>query len=245
MPDRRRHRGLHPQDRRLFDAAVLPLLQRAVADLSWLLSAGYASRSALALVGDRYQLTERQRVAVVRCACADAAMRSRHDRCLPADALDGGTLQVDGYNVLMTVEVALSGGLLLLGRDGCLRDLASMQGSFHRVNETAPAILLIGQTLTALRVAHVQWYLDSPVSNSGRLQAALRQLAAEREWPWEVTLVPNPDAVLSRGDGIVTTADSAILDRCEQWYPLARDVVVRWVPEAEILDLGAGSVPAG
>ena len=48
-------------------------------------------------------------------------------------------LLIDGYNVLTTVESALAHGLLLIGRDGCMRDLASMHGSWRKVDETAIA----------------------------------------------------------------------------------------------------------
>ena len=63
MPDRRKHRGPHPEDARLFAPEVWPLLREATADLCWLLSRGYADKSALRLVGDRYELVARQRAA--------------------------------------------------------------------------------------------------------------------------------------------------------------------------------------
>ena len=53
MPDRRNHRGAHPQDRLLFARDAEPDLRRATSDLNWLLTRGYASVSALKLVGDR------------------------------------------------------------------------------------------------------------------------------------------------------------------------------------------------
>ena len=42
-----------------------------MADFSWLLTRGYAEKGALKLVGDRFSLTERQRLAVMRSACSD------------------------------------------------------------------------------------------------------------------------------------------------------------------------------
>ncbi|HEO70156.1 MAG TPA: DUF434 domain-containing protein, partial [Candidatus Hydrogenedentes bacterium] len=44
MPDTRRHRGKHPQDETLFNDAWLPVLRDAVADLSYLLTRGYAEK---------------------------------------------------------------------------------------------------------------------------------------------------------------------------------------------------------
>ena len=56
MPDKRKHRGPHPEDRQLFSPQQLNGLQSATRDLNWLLSRGYAVNSSLKLVGDRYQL---------------------------------------------------------------------------------------------------------------------------------------------------------------------------------------------
>ena len=63
MPDRRLHRGPHPDDARLFDGAALGQLRAAAADFCWLLDHGYPHESTLKLVGDRYDLVARQRTA--------------------------------------------------------------------------------------------------------------------------------------------------------------------------------------
>src|SRR5690349_15149262 len=68
MPDSRKHRGPGPKDPIWFGGDARDALRAAVADLSWLLSRGYTVPSALNLVGDRYQLVERQRLAVIRSA---------------------------------------------------------------------------------------------------------------------------------------------------------------------------------
>ncbi|HYP53983.1 MAG TPA: DUF434 domain-containing protein, partial [Pyrinomonadaceae bacterium] len=70
-PDRRQHRGAHPEDERLFAPSQVAALREAVGELSWLFGRGYAPRSAVKLVGDRHSLTGRQRLAVARAACSD------------------------------------------------------------------------------------------------------------------------------------------------------------------------------
>src|ERR1700704_3179695 len=98
MPDSRKHRGPGPQDPIWFGADAQPGLRAGVADLSWLLSRGYAMPSALKLVGDRYRLVERQRVAVQRSACSDSALASRKSRQLDSPSLRGKALLIDGFN---------------------------------------------------------------------------------------------------------------------------------------------------
>ena len=247
MPDRRTHRGPHPEDARLFSAAMQPVLREAATDFGWLLDRGYAHDSALKLVGDRHNLVARQRTAVSRCGCceADAARRRKHE--VGREQLRGATLWIDGYNVLTSIEAALAGGVILAARDGAYRDMASMHGSYRKVSETLPALELLGRTLAANEVSGCRWLLDRPVSNSGRLKRIIEELAAARGWPWEVELVPNPDALLadpatatiesSPQRVVVATADSAILDRCPAWFNLARETIDRGIPSAMVMDL--------
>jgi hypothetical protein len=136
-----------------------------------------------------------------------------------------------------TIEAALAGGVILHARDGCFRDMASVHGTWRKVLETQPAAELIGRFLADRRVCTAVWYLDSPVSNSGRLKTILREIAAARGWNWTIELVPNPDRVLREAEGIVATADSNILDHARRWVNLAREVVLHHVPQAQIVDL--------
>ena len=123
-------------------------------------------------------------------------------------SLAGASVQIDGYNVLTTIEAALAGGVLLLAHDGALRDMASMHGSYRKVEETAPALRLIGLTLAQFNVTDALWLLDRPVSNSGRLKKIIEDLAAEQRWNWRVELVHDPDAELAQSDAVIATADS-------------------------------------
>src|SRR5204863_9861591 len=142
----------------------------------WLLSHDYALNSALKIVGDHFQLNERQRLAVMRSTCSQESLVRRREHHIPAEQLTGQTLFLDGYNVLTTLEAALGGGILLRGMDSCLRDMASMHGHYKRVSETAPALELLGQSLADLAISHTHILLDAPVSNSGRLKTILGKL---------------------------------------------------------------------
>lgn len=239
MPDTRTHRGAHPEDAALFAPDQIPALRRAAADLDWLLDRGYAVRSSLALVGDRHGLTQRQRLAIARCACCvtDRDRRAQHQ--LDLAALQGEELWIDGYNLLITIEAALGGGVILVGRDGGCRDLASLHGTYRTVTETTPAIELIGAMLAGYGVKSCRWFLDRPVSNSGRLKEILLTTAEARGWSWDVQLEFSPDAVLVQTDAIVTSADSVVLDRCSRWVNVARDIITRRIPTAHVVNLRA------
>jgi len=237
MPDSRAHRGPHPEDAALFAREELPRLCAAAGDLSWLLSRGYAPDSSLKLVGDRHRLVARQRMAVARATCSDEQRSARLAKAQGPEQLRGQRLRIDGYNVLLTVEVALGGGVVLACRDGTYRDLASVHGTYRKVAETRPAIELLGRTLTELEIASAHWLFDRPVSNSGRLRQLFQERAAASGWPWTIELSDSPDRELSTGEPPIATADSALLDRTTAYANLARWTIERHVPEAWVVRL--------
>jgi hypothetical protein len=225
-------------DQLLFGPERLPALRRAVADLSWLLTRGYGETAARKLVGDRHGLDRRQRRAVSCSACADGTLQARLGRRVPADRLQGRPLAVDGFNVLILLETALSGGVLLRGRDGCLRDLAGVHGAYRRGARTAGASALLGRELAACGAGPVSWYLDRPVSSSGRLADELRALAREQGWAWRVELCADPDRELMAGAAVVLGSDARVLDGCAAWSDLVAGLVRAQIPGAWVVDLG-------
>ncbi len=241
MPDHRLHRGAHPEDVELFAADQWPALQTAAADLRWLLDHGYALRSSLALTGDRYGLSQRQRLAVARCACSREQYERRDAHRVELGVLNGRELWIDGYNLLISIESALSGGVLLLGRDNCYRDMASLHGTYRQVTETAPAAELIGKVTANWGVTKCCWLLDRTVANSGRLKDVLLRTAEASGWAWQIELEFSPDHILSETNEIVASSDSVVLDHCQQWCNAARTIIETHVPRSRVVDLSGAA----
>jgi len=237
MPDKRSHRGPHPDDAKLFAPNNISYLRSALTDFSLLLTKGYADKSALKLVGDKFSLTQRQRLAVMRSACSDQQLASRDQRRIELKNIAGKSIIIDGYNLLITIEAAMSGAVIFKGRDGCFRDLASIHGTYRKVTETIPAIELIGSFLQENGIANVLWLLDSPVSNSGRLKKIISDIATEHSWDFEVKLSSSPDAELIKTDIPVVTSDSVILDNCRIWTNVPIYIVRNKLANVNIIDL--------
>ena len=231
MPNRQRHRGAHPEDLRLFDRTQLKRLKPAAEEIVFLLGRGYPVATAVDVVGNHHQLAARQRLALQRMLCSPDQRARRQERAIERTAAQGRTLLIDGFNLIITIEVALSGGLVLDCADGTVRDLAGLRGSYHPVDETDAALDLIGRELGALQPAGARIFLDAPVSNSGRLRARILDFAHRWPFPVAAEVVPNPDAILARGDNAVSS-DSAILDRCSSWLNVGRFIVDRHIPQA-------------
>lgn len=216
----RRERGAAPGDEAIFGDHAVPALRCAVADLGWLLSRGYPEAASLKLVGDRHALTARQRKAVQRGACSDEARDRRRARRLDASMLRGRDLEVDGLNCIIGVESVLSGAPVFRGIDGALRDLASVHGTWRQLGVTTRAVEALARVLASTGPKHVRFWLDRPVSNSGRLRVLLLRHAELNGMRWDVELHDDPDRVLIERGGIVATADARILDACHGWVDL-------------------------
>jgi len=231
------NRGPHPEDSEQFGPDQHDRLRAAVRDLSWLRSRGYSGGSVRKLVGDRYQLKRRQRNAVARSACRDAQRAHRlRARCSP-DEVGGRELHVDAFNVLITVEAALGGAYLFVGRDTAYRDVDPLKGTYRIVRQTDPALAILADTLRDLDHKGVIWHLDGAVSNVGRVKERLRQAASERGLAWRLVQEDDVDATLCNRSAPVVTSDSEILDATNAWLHLEALVHRRHVASAHVVDL--------
>lgn len=205
------------------------MLRTAVGELSWLLERGYAESAATTLVGDHHQLTRRQRLAVRRCACPEPDRVSRMGR---RERVGSRPIAVDLLNQLVTLERAHAGGAVLMGRDGALRDVAGVHGSWRRAEHTE---VVLGNLAARLDGVDAVLVLDSPVSNTGRLAAWWRERASGQRWTVELTLTADRRLIeLGTNGRAVATSDGAILDRCGPWVSLIAELLP---PSAWVVDL--------
>ena len=231
-----RHRSVHLNDKALFSGEQLRRLHDAVYEFCWLLNRGYARHSVIRLVGDHHQLVKRQRLAISRAACSNINRELRNARRLEIEQIKDRQLVIDGFNLIITVETAMAGGLLLRCCDGCVRDIASIHGTYRQVHETRQAVELIGNVLQSFSPASVLWLFDKPVSNSGRLAEMMRDIAKAHRWNWQVSLIENPDQVILGGDKVAITSDSAILDGEVQWVNLGAYLIKNHFHESWLID---------
>ena len=115
--------------------------------------------------------------------------------------------------------------------------MASVHGTYREVAETTRAAQLIGTAAAKWKVAKCRWLLDRPVGNSGRLKTTLETVAREFGWHWEVAVEFSPDRLLATTSNVVASSDSVVLDHCQCWCNVAREIVTAHVKQAFILDL--------
>ncbi len=223
-------RGFVPTDERDFNPENLEKLRKASEEVCFLLNRGYPVKSVTTFIGNHYLLSERQRMALARTASAEEKIRLRKQKELSDADLAGKTLYIDGFNTIITLEVAFSDSMLFECMDGTIRDLAGLRGTYRLVDKTDTAVRAAAETLTWLKIQKAVFYLDAPVSNSGRLKARIAELAESAPFETEI-LIENAVDYLLKQQSPVATADALILDECESWYNLTRKVIQNHIGE--------------
>lgn len=229
MTEYGRSRGLLDGDDKAFSPGMREKLAAAQRELQFLLNRGYPMKSAATFVGNHHQLSARQLLALTRATCPAGALARRLGKRLEARDMAGQPIRIDGFNLIITLEVALSDGVLLMAQDGSIRDLAELRGTYRIIPQTGQAIAMLREALAGLKTSRAAILLDAPVSNSGKLKTAF--FAQKWPMPLSVDLTPNPDAELKQL-GHVASGDSVILDQCLSWFNLAAWILETqgWLP---------------
>ena len=232
-------RGYFPNDQKEFGGKSIDILLKAGRDLQYLLNQGYHIKGASTFVGNHYLLSERQRLALIRAISSEESLKMRKDKeikNIPPESV----INIDGFNTIITLEVALSDSLLLRCMDGTIRDLAALRGTYRLIDKTETAIMLIGKILEKNKVDKAIFYLDAPVSNSGRLKQQIIELLSQLTFEVEVEVINNVDSVLEKLDNVITS-DAIILDKCVSWINLNAKIIEEINADYPYIDFGAFS----
>lgn len=212
-------RGGAENDEKEFFGDSVNTLKIAASHIRYLVNEGYSIKNASVFVGNHFMLSERQRLALVRSISSDAQLLLRREKECTADALCGRTIYIDGFNTIITLEIALCQSLLLRCMDGTIRDLAGLRGTYRLIEETPEAVRMIADTLERLKVQKAVFYLDAPVSNSGRLKSLIADVWENRDMALDIQVINDVDRTL-QDKACVITADAIILDQCKSWFNL-------------------------
>ena len=129
-------RGFDKNDSRWFSNKELIRLKKAKEEIEYLINRDYKIEPVVTFVGDRYQFSTRQRDALKRAICTLEKLNIRNSKILEINEISKGPIYIDGFNLIITLEVALSNGSLIKGSDGNIRDLAGLRGTYKIIDKT-------------------------------------------------------------------------------------------------------------
>ena len=221
-------RGYVPEDERNFSAEAIKKMKTASRHICYLLDERYYLKQAAVFVGNHFLLSERQRLAITRSVASRKQLTERSRKKMDIQDLAGKEVWIDGFNIIITLEVLLSDSLLFSCMDGTIRDLAALRGTYRPIPETADAVRMMLGLLQAAGVSKVNILLDEPISNSGRLKSLIADVAEEDycSFALDIQVLRDVDRTLY-GKGYVITSDSIILDHCLSWVNLTAECLKR------------------
>jgi len=208
-------RGYLPSDEREFTGSSQETLRRAARELYFLLNHGYPVKNASTFIGNHYLLSERQRIALTRVVSPRKEVMLRRAKEKPS----GETVQIDGFNTIITLETALSGSPVFRCMDGTFRDLAGLRGTYRLIDKTDAAIQKIFDRLRELAIRRAVFWLDAPVSNSGRLKARIAEIAEAHNFDVGIEIADHVDQRLYPFSNVISS-DSVVLNHCPSWINL-------------------------
>ncbi len=203
------------------------LLKEAARDLRWIDARGYPRRSAIRFIGDHYQLSARERDILLRSAFPAATVKERRRRVVQACDLSKERVIIDGYNVTITIESALSGRLIILADDGFVRDVSRIFRSFMATEQTRVAWSHILRFLKEREPGMIEVVLDRPMSKSAELAARITRWMKECRIPGLCTLSSTGEKELAGQKGIKASADTVIIDHSDRVFDLAGHIIRR------------------
>ena len=230
-------RGKEDKDERFFSSEETKRLKYAQEEVVWLLNRNYPISNIIDFVGGRHQFSSRQRMALRRASCSSKDLQIRREKEISIYDLEDKTLNIDTFNFIISLEVALSKGLLINCMDGSIRDLAGLRGTYRLIDKTYMALDILGDVFKKLKIKGVNFYIDAPVSNSGRLKTAIYEISDKWNIDVNVEIVSNPDVILEKSNYVVSS-DSIILDKCDGWINLVRYIVEEYMKGVWIIDFG-------
>lgn len=213
-----RKRGYVPEDEKQFTGTQLELLIKAAREVQFLLDRGYEIKPTTTFIGNHYMFSERQRLALARMVSPMERITERKSKELlqKEEKKLPKTVHIDGFNTIITLEVALSGSPVLYCGDGTIRDLAGLRGTYRIIDQTKEAIMRILQQLDVLKIENACFYLDAPVSNSGRLSSLIMECADKYNVSVKTQVINDVDRVLEQLAGVIS-GDVIILNNCVSW----------------------------
>lgn len=223
MSNKNVRRGYVQSDEKEFDEQAMKKLKEAQKDIFMLINRAYPIKNAATFVGNHYLLSERQRMALVRATSSSDSLKIRENKEVKKFP-ENQVVYIDGFNIIITLEVALSKSTLMQCMDGTIRDLAGLRGTYRLIDKTDIAINLIGKKLEQLKISKAVFYLDRPVSNSGNLKIRILELLNKYNFEVDVNIVVNADKSLENLENVISS-DAVVIEKSASWFNLVKKIL--------------------
>ncbi len=198
----------------------------AASDIRFLLDRGYPKKSAVGFVCAHYRLDVKARYLLSRTVLAREVAERRRAKFLPCEKIEGSSIVIDGYNIIIGMESILEKKAYLCD-DGVIRDVKGAFRNFKVSSNTEEAVRHILEFLKEMKPENVIFLLDAQISKSGMLAQRLREKIGEVGLKGDARTSKHVDYDLKRGGEIVASSDGVIIDEAERVVNFLRCLVGR------------------
>jgi hypothetical protein len=202
-------------------------LLNAASDIRFLLDRGYPQKSAVGFVCAHYRLDVKARYLLSRTVLSRELSENRKAKFLPCNKIEGNSIIIDGYNIIIGMESILEKKAYLCD-DGVIRDIKGAFRSYKVSSNTEEAVGLILEFLKEMKPDNVVFLLDAQISKSGMLARMLREKIGESGLKGDARTSKHVDYDLKRCEEIVASSDGVIIDEAERVVNFLRCVVERF-----------------
>ena len=190
----------------------MPEPGKAITDIRYLLDRGYPGKGAITFVCNHYRLDIKWRYVFTRVVFGRDTIKSRREKTVKCEDLEGAVVLVDGYNVLIGVESALKGEPVYLCDDGFLRDTRGVFRNYRCSGLTERAMDEILRVFSGFTPSRLEFLFDSQISKSGEMARWVGMKLKDVGLEGGARTSRHVDYDLKQSNGIIATADGSIID---------------------------------
>ena len=186
----------------------------AINDYYFLLNKKYPQKAIIKIVGDKYKLSGIERTILYRGIFNLKECIQRKTKI--CNGLVQKKITVDSYNVLITIGSYLNGNILFIGNDGVLRDASEVHGKIYRTELLERSLNLLFQYFNQQNISQADFFIDKPVSFSGKLKLILEKELQQHHISGSAKLYKSPDFYLKNvTEGLIASSDSVVISKAK------------------------------
>ena len=190
-------------------------MEFAAVDIRYLLDRGYPQKSAVGFVCAHYRLDVKARFLLSRTVISSEVSEKRKAKFLPCDKIEGNSIVIDGYNIIIGMESILEKKAYMCD-DGVIRDVKGAFRNFKVSSNTEEAVGHILEFLKEMKPENVVFLLDVQISKSGMLAKRLREKLGEAGLKGDARTSKHVDYDLKHSEDIIASSDGVIIDEAER-----------------------------
>ena len=190
-------------------------LEMAAYDIRYLLDRGYSQKSAVGFVCSHHRLDLKARYLLSRTVLSREVSEKRKAKFLPCDKIEGNSIVIDGYNIIIGMESILEKKAYLCD-DGVIRDIKGAFRSYKASSNSEEAVGLVFEFLKEMKPENVVFLLDAQISKSGMLARTLREKIGAAGLKGDARTSKHVDYDLKRYGEIVASSDGVIIDEAQR-----------------------------